>query len=169
MNENVKNFTAEPMSYSGVLCPVDHILGWWDNRIIMKTIQIVYFLAILGLMPALTGCISTQNKHAMTAKEQIMSDYLSQIERNDGINRQEAVLLARSELIFRGYDKQYSLSRPLIEHYDEENYLIQFFSSNKTLGQMIVGAAVSILVNKTTGDVYLEEHYQNPGRYHAAS
>ena len=105
----------------------------------MKIKNYAQFAVILLMMPFLAGCLTTYHQKTVSVREHIMQDYLTDVKRNDGINAQEAVLLARSELVFRSLERQYNLKEPLLEDQDAEHYSVQFFSSNKTLGQMLAG------------------------------
>ena len=72
-------------------------------------VSIIFFLA--------TGCagspspkerISPQTKDA----QQLMKGYLFNVQKFDGINEEEAILLAKGEIIFRGEQNDYHLEHP---------------------------------------------------------
>lgn len=84
-----------------------------------------------------------------------MKDYHSKVSRSDGIDADEAVVLAKSEMVFRGWDKTYHLSQPRIEAVDQEHWGIRFYPVNKTAKDVVRNPSVLVIIRKNDGQVFL--------------
>lgn len=88
----------------------------------------------------------------MTAdKFRIMHAYQFGIEKVDGISPEEAVVIAQSEVIFRGYDKEYYLTKPHLKKLDDSSWAVEFYPVNKTFIDSISKPKLLITVGKTDG------------------
>ena len=82
-----------------------------------------------------------------------MKSYLSQVTKNDGIDQKEAILLAQSQVIFRGYAENYYLDKPLLVFDKVDRYGIKFFPRYKNLSEMRVYPKVLVVVQKKDGRI----------------
>ena len=109
----------------------------------------------------ISGCSSMANRtDFQLAKAELMKDYLTKVSKADGIDRAEAVLLAKSQFIFRGHDKNYHLDRPRIVLDNSEYWTVKFDPINKTLKEVITKPDVYILIDKQDGSTRWNE--ENP-------
>jgi len=110
------------------------------------------FLLAGTLTVIVSGCTTTATRKVESNKKGIMDAYLSGVKKSDGINQQEAVLLAQSQLIFRGDDKRFYIDKPEITLEDERSWRIRFYSLNKTWAEVSASSNVLILVDKKNGN-----------------
>ncbi len=109
-----------------------------------------------GLLIVMTcmGCMTTTgNAKASSPKQGIMDAYLTKIQKYDGIDEAEAILLAQSQLIFRGVDRKYYIEHPEIFGGGDKIWEVKFFPVNKTLAQASANQPLVIAVNKKDGNV----------------
>lgn len=117
----------------------------------------VLFLGCLCLCLSNVGCTTTAGPTPEGNKSQIMKDYLTHVDKSDGIDQDEALLLARSQIIFRGKDTRYDINKPLISSEDEA-WALTFSPINKTLGELLSAADLVIRVDKKDGRIdWLEQ------------
>lgn len=84
-------------------------------------------------------------------KFKIMHAYQFKIEKFDGISQEEAVVIAQSEVIFRGYDKDYYFTKPNLKKLDDTSWAVEFYPVNKTFIDSISKPKLLITVGKTDG------------------
>jgi hypothetical protein len=109
-------------------------------------------LGCICLLLGSCGCAPIAGPVNRDKKPQIMKDYLSQVDRSDGINQEEAVLLARSQLIFHGKDTRYDLNNPQVS--SEDRYWVLVFTPvNKTLGELLSSSELTMRIDKKDGRI----------------
>jgi len=81
-----------------------------------------------------------------------MKAYLTQIDKTDGIDQNEALLLAKSHLIFHGKETNYDLNKPTISS-EPENWVLIFPPIHKTLGELLSSTELIIRVDKKDGRI----------------
>lgn len=84
-------------------------------------------------------------------KFKIMHAYQFKVEKFDGISADEAVVIAQSEVIFRGYDKEYYITKPNLKKLDDTSWAVEFYPVNKTFIDSISKPKLLITVEKTDG------------------
>ena len=87
----------------------------------------------------------------------LMDSYLSGVVRFDGIDREEALILAQSQMVFRGRNHEFDLNTPQWFPDDETYWVLSFKSVRRTLADVIAKKAVVIFVDKRNGTVIVEE------------
>ena len=111
----------------------------------MKKLFTLFFL--VGIL-TLSGCVSTPVK---LTKKEIMQDYLSKVTIHDGVTQQEAILIAQSQVIFRGIEKNYHLENPQIVFEKEDSFGIKFYSKYKSLADRDLYPNILVVVQKKDG------------------
>jgi len=125
----------------------------------MNTLILVIFLSFL----ALNGCTSARDRRAFptdlpqSKREATMRSYLAGVVRYDGINVREAVTLARSELIFRGYEKAFHVDDPHIEYVNADNWGVRFYPINHSAADVRKNASVLVVIDKENGSAWVLE------------
>lgn len=95
---------------------------------------------------------SAKNKTDVTAdKFRIMHAYQFKVEKLDGISESEAVVIAQSEVIFRGYEDEYYIMKPHLRKLDESTWAVEFYPVNKTFIDSISKPKLLITVSKSDG------------------
>ena len=119
----------------------------------MRT-SILFLTAVLAA-GAMAGCHTTPSTGATVKSNSpaFMKGYFTKIIKYDGINEQEAVLLAQSQVRFQGDEKRYYIDHPEIVPYDEEHWFVRFPPVNKTLAQVGTNPALLVTIDKKTGAV----------------
>ncbi len=121
----------------------------------MRHVVKICMAGILVLM--ITGCAAGPGSGIESSKKGIMDAYLSGVQKSDGIDQPEAILLAQSQLIFRGADKKFYMDRPEIALADERHWVVRFYPINKTLAEVSSSANVLIVVDKNNGNTRWQE------------
>ncbi len=85
-----------------------------------------------------------------------MQAYLSGIEKFDGINEKEAILLAQSQLVFLGKESQYYKDNPQVLE-DQETWEIQFLPITRTLGEVLSTPVIFVFIDKKNGEILWQE------------
>ncbi|MGE0267307.1 MAG: hypothetical protein AB7S78_02450 [Candidatus Omnitrophota bacterium] len=97
---------------------------------------------------------SAKDKPDVTAdKFKIMHAYQFKVEKIDGISESEAVVIAQSEVIFRGYETEYYLMKPNLKKLDESTWAVEFYPVNKTFIDSISKPKLLITVGKSDGKI----------------
>lgn len=109
----------------------------------------IAFLYIVGL----SGCVTLSS--CKTTKQSIMKAYLTDVSKTDGINREESMLLAQSELIFRGYESTFDIGEPKNWGEDREHYTYLFLHIGLTLIEARPDQRMVVTVSKKNGEVNL--------------
>jgi hypothetical protein len=115
--------------------------------------NIIRLLGILLIM----GCASSPAQDNPVDNRQLMENYLSKVVKYDGINYEEAVILAQSQLVFRDKEKEFRYDRPELAFPDETFWVIQFPPINTTLAELISRPNALIWVRKDNGETFWEE------------
>ncbi len=100
----------------------------------------------------LTGCVVTTKTRTPVTSQSIMKDYLSQVNTHDGVNRKEAILLAQSQVVFRGYDQHYYLDRPKLAFEKPDRYGIKFYPRHKTMNVNEQYPTILVVIKKSDGE-----------------
>ena len=116
-------------------------------------------LFLPGVLCLLFGCASTEK--VSLNKQEIARAYLTKINKKDGINRREAVLLAQNELLFLGRDHEYNINGPKIVSETPRLWIIHFPSLPKTFQEVLSKPELNILVEKKDGSVRAKEIYRH--------
>lgn len=122
---------------------IQEIFLWRSTRDFLGKLIIVFSICIFGF-----GCATP--KESLSGQD-IMKAYLSKVNRTDGISVQEAVFLAQSQLVFRGYEKNYYLDRPKQIFESEKSFGIQFYPRLKTVQEAKDYPTVVVEVQKKDG------------------
>lgn len=80
-----------------------------------------------------------------------MHAYQFKVEKLDGISESEAVVIAQSEVIFRGYEDEYYIMKPHLRKLDESTWAVEFYPVNKTFIDSISKPKLLITVSKSDG------------------
>ena len=122
-------------------------------------------LSIAGMMILLlSGCTTTKTlptKNPSLTRKEVMHNYLSNITKYDGIDRQEAITLAQSHLIFHGQENDYYFDIPQILFEDEEGWGIRFYPITQKGTGTTLTPSVLITVNKKDGRIRFEKEFLN--------
>lgn len=114
-------------------------------------------LLILLLTGLMAGCTARQNQISSQPEgtgvihkntQEIMRAYLSNVNKQDGISREEGVLIAQSELIFRGYEDQYDIGDPELIEDNAERFSYRFSALEQNAPR---GPEVIVRVRKKDG------------------
>lgn len=108
------------------------------------------------LFLATQGCSTISSPSTSLSKEEIMQAYLSGIEKFDGINEKEAILLAQSQLVFLGKESQYYKDNPQVLE-DQETWEIQFLPITRTLGEVLSTPVIFVFIDKKNGEILWQE------------
>ncbi len=122
--------------------------------------SIVYVLVSLtgcGIMGSSSGSAVPTGSAAVDGRTAILKSYQSEVAKHDGINQKEALLLAQSEVIFRGYDDEYRVAHPrLMDDDGGSHWRVLFYPVNKTMHDALHKPNVMVRVDKANGDVHWE-------------
>jgi len=121
----------------------------------MRHVVKIYILVISVLI--ISGCATGPGPGVESSKKGIMDAFLSGVQKSDGIDQPEAILLAQSQLIFRGADKKFYMDRPEVALADERHWVVRFHPINKTLAEVSSSANVLIVVDKNNGNTRWQE------------
>ena len=91
-----------------------------------------------------------------TVRQAIMRAYLQNVEKYDGVDEKEAVLLAQSQLIFQGYADSYDVETPQVVSRDDKFWKIQFSPVSKNTMETDA-SPLMISVNRKDGVSRLEK------------
>ena len=116
----------------------------------------IFWLSVFSIF-IVCGCATTTSSGPRSSNKDIMDAYLSKIQKYDGINQDEAILLAQSQLIFHGTEKKYYLDKPEVVWENAKHWGIKFYPINKTLAEASIHAPLVIDVDKKDGSVKWEQ------------
>ena len=106
------------------------------------------------------GCSSASTKDPRpSTKKGIMDAYLFKVNKTDGINRSEAILLAQSQMIFLGYSDSYNLAKPDMVAGNKNQWVFKFYPVGKTLKELITKPKILISINRKDGTANWKEEY----------
>ena len=100
----------------------------------------------------LTQTASSPNKPL--DKDKIMKSYLA-VTKYDGIDDEEAVVLAQSELLFRNLEKRYQVAKPKITALTDHQVIVSFPGVNSQL-ETKLPPGIQVLVGRASGKVTLQ-------------
>ncbi len=86
----------------------------------------------------------------------LMDAYLSKVVKFDGIDKEEALILARSQLFFQGRARDFDVDHPQWLS-DDTYWVLSFKAVRRTLADVIANRAIVIMVDKQNGTVIVEE------------
>lgn len=107
----------------------------------------------------LGGCVTSTHDYSTTSKRILSKNYLRDVQKYDGINEEEAVLLAKNEILFRGYEKSFDVNAPEIFFEDNQLWGIRFRPGNKTMSDILSGREIDIFVRKDDGRVNVRKNF----------
>ncbi len=119
----------------------------------MKT-YITQLLALFVLMSVCSACQTTAQNNTSN-KASIMKSYLSSVSKYNGIDEEEAILLAQSELIFRGLDNKYDLKNPHVTFENNSKWAIIFRPISKTFNEFTKRQSLLMMISKKSGEITL--------------
>jgi hypothetical protein len=105
-------------------------------------------ILLSGYVLALGSCAPTVIQPPQSNKAEIMRSYFSQVTRYDGIDANEALLIAQSEMIFRGLDQSYVLGQPQQEKIDSAHWGVRFYPINQNTGEQ---TSILVIIRKKDG------------------
>jgi hypothetical protein len=85
-----------------------------------------------------------------------MDAYLSEVVKFDGINQEEALILAQSQMFFQGRARDFDVDNPRWLP-DDSYWVLSFKSVRRTLADVIADKAIVIMIDKQSGAVFVEE------------
>jgi len=86
----------------------------------------------------------------------LMDAYLSKVVKFDGIDQEEALILAKSQLFFQGRARDFDVDHPQWLP-DDTCWVLSFKAVRRTLADVIADKAIVIMVDKQNGTVIVEE------------
>ena len=104
------------------------------------------------------GCSATQAPVASSRlSADLMDSYLSRVVKFDGIDKEEALILARSQMFFQGRTRTFNLDKPQWLPDDDTYWVLSFESVRRTLADVIADKVIVIFIDKHNGAVIVEE------------
>lgn len=91
-----------------------------------------------------------------TAKFKVMHAYQFSVSKKDGVNREEARIIAQSEVIFRGYENDYYFTRPRLYPDTADQWTVEFYPVTKTFQEARVKPRVRVTIDKDDGQLKWE-------------
>lgn len=123
------------------------------NRISRREREwVIYLLVVIC-----GGCAPHISQDPGGKGKKVLSGYLSGVTKYDGIDENEAVLIAKSELLFRGDEKNYYFDRPHVEAVGENTWQVWFEPVNKTLQEALESRGAVVTIDRKTGAVKFEK------------
>jgi hypothetical protein len=113
----------------------------------------ILFLAVL----ASSSCAAISHQ---TYKEK-----LSQVDRSDGIDKEEAVVIAQNKMIETSNDKDHRISKPIVKESKFEGtdcWFVRFnlkFEFGHIMERMLGTPWIGYYIDKTTGDIKGEDSW----------
>ncbi|MCA9401125.1 MAG: hypothetical protein KC713_05825 [Candidatus Omnitrophica bacterium] len=115
----------------------------------LKRTKHIYFLLLF-----ITGCSTASPLAALPQKTpEIMASFFADVQKSDGINLQEAVLLAKSQIIFSGDEKRFYINYPKYYGENGQHYYILFYPINRTLIESLNSEELVLEIDKDNGSV----------------
>lgn len=112
---------------------------------------------MICLLAAVCGCAPHVSHGPGGKGKKVLSGYLSGVTKYDGIDENEAVLIAKSELFFRGDEKNYYFDRPHLEAVGENAWQVWFEPVNRTLQESFESRGAMVTIDRKTGTVKFEK------------
>lgn len=113
---------------------------------------VIGWLVVMG-----SGCAPHVSQDPGEKGKKVLSGYLSGVTKYDGIDENEAVLIAKSELLFRGDEKNYYFDRPHVEAVGENAWQVWFEPVNKTLQEALESQGAVVTIDRKNGAVKFEK------------
>lgn len=88
-----------------------------------------------------------------SAKFKVMHAYQFSVSKKDGVNEEEAKVIAQSEVIFRGFENDYYFTRPRIHDVKPNKWTVEFYPITKTFREARVKPRVRVTVDKEDGHI----------------
>lgn len=86
----------------------------------------------------------------------LMDAYLLKVVKFDGIDQEEALILAQSQMFFQGRARDFDVDNPRWLP-DDTCWVLSFKSVRRTLADVLADKAIVIMVDKQNGAVTVEE------------
>ena len=110
---------------------------------------------LFSAAPAVTTTTPAPNEKkkvdVTSEKFKIMHAYQFSVSKRDGVNEDEAIIIAQSDVIFRGYEKDYYLTRPRIIGAGEDDWGVEFSPISKTFQEARIKPRILVKVGKADG------------------
>lgn len=91
-----------------------------------------------------------------SAKFKVMHAYQFAVSKGDGVDADEAKVIAQSEVIFRGYEQEYYFTRPRLHDTDPDKWTVEFYPVTKTFQEARVKPRVRVTIDKEDGKLKWE-------------
>ncbi|MCA9392683.1 MAG: hypothetical protein KC900_00645 [Candidatus Omnitrophica bacterium] len=91
-----------------------------------------------------------------SAKFKVMHAYQFAVSKGDGVDEDEAKVIAQSEVIFRGYENDYYFTRPRLHDLDPGKWTVEFYPVTKTFREARVKPRVRVTIDKDDGKLKWE-------------
>ena len=120
-------------------------------------VSLLLWLAFPALL--LPGCTTVSPQAAKVSKKDLAKNYLQGVNKFDGINQEEALVLAQNELLFHGYESSFDINHPQIFPRGDTNWEIRFLPFNKTMTEVLNNRTLAVLINKKDGQITVDKHF----------
>lgn len=99
------------------------------------------------------GCAMYGPESEDASDKTVMSSYLSDVSKYNGIDRKEAIILAQSELYFHELKDEYYVDRAFVRYENEDVFAISFPPVRMTLQDSFETEPIMFYVDKKNGKV----------------
>lgn len=106
-----------------------------------------------------SGCAEQVHQDRGSIVKQISRSYLTDINANDGISNDEALLIAQNHVIFMGLSGDYKLEIPQLEKITSKQWTYRFLPHSKTLGEALHKPDILISIEKGSGRVSSQKDF----------
>ncbi len=119
-----------------------------------KTLSLLMSCIVFGV-----GCANLEKKETnqqierKSVTKKIMRDYLTAINKLDGINLTEAKILAQSQLLFGGQEKAYDLESIQLSEFNRQAWIAKFMPINKTFNPSTKTTILIMLIDRKSGKI----------------
>lgn len=121
-------------------------------RNLPKKLTVILMIILLSRISFAAGKIDSEDR------KRIMHAYLYEVDKNDGITKKEAIILAQSQLFFLGNDKDYKWQKP-IATFKNQQYQITFNPITPTMKDVLKKPLLIVTVTQQTGQVKWQKQY----------
>lgn len=115
------------------------------------------FLTILLLLSA--ACTAPIQDTSGVNKTTLAHDYLTDVRKEDGIDRREALLLAQNEILFRAFENSFDIQNPGIFLDNNELWGIRFPTHKKTMEEALSGRVIDVYIRKEDGHIAVQKNF----------
>lgn len=110
-------------------------------------------VCLIVLTAAAAGCSATLQEQTETARQSLLRQYYTRVDKSDGLSRGEARILAQAQLIFTGQDQSYDLLHPELMREDASGWNFRFRPLIKTLQDLRHKPLLEMAVDRSSGRV----------------